>query len=95
MKELQIIQSKLKVKKNQYNKFGEFYYRSLEDISEAVKPLLDELECTLIFSDGLISLGGEVYVQATAKLKNKDGEFEQVTAYAREERARPKMSPSQ
>ena len=95
MKELQIIQSKLKVPKNQYNSFGDFRYRSLEDICEAIKPLLSELECTLTFSDGLISLNGEIYVQASARLKNKDNEVECATAYAREEKARPKMSPSQ
>ena len=34
------IQQNLKAPKNQYNKFGNFKYRSCEDILEAVKPLL-------------------------------------------------------
>lgn len=32
------IQQNLKAPKSQYNKFGNFYYRSCEDIQEAVKP---------------------------------------------------------
>lgn len=34
------IQLNLKAPKTQYNKFGEYYYRNLEDILTAVKPLL-------------------------------------------------------
>lgn len=33
------IQQNLKAPKGQYNKFGDFHYRSCEDIQEAVKPL--------------------------------------------------------
>ena len=40
MKKLVEIQKKLKAPKKQYSKFGEYYYRSFEDILEAVKPLL-------------------------------------------------------
>ena len=54
------IQSKLKAPKNQYNSFGKYKYRSLEDILEAVKPLLAEQKCILLlqdefeFQDGLL-----------------------------------------
>ena len=37
------IQSKLKAPKGQFNKFGNYKYRSCEDILEALKPLLYEL----------------------------------------------------
>ena len=35
---LKVIQTKLKAPKGQYNNFGKYNYRSLEDITEAVKP---------------------------------------------------------
>ena len=37
------IQGSLKAPKSQYSDFGNFNYRSCEDILEAVKPLLQEL----------------------------------------------------
>ena len=36
MKELMLIQSELKAPKNQFNRFGNYNYRSCEDILEAV-----------------------------------------------------------
>ena len=45
------IQSKLKAPKAQYNKFGGYNYRRLEDVLEAVKPLLKKHECELTFDD--------------------------------------------
>lgn len=44
------IQSNLKAPKNQYNSFGKYYFRSGEDILEALKPLLKENGCTLVMS---------------------------------------------
>lgn len=41
------IQQKLKAPKGQFNKFGNFNYRSCEDIVEAVKPFLDKTTLTL------------------------------------------------
>ena len=35
---LMVIQQELKAPKSQFNKFGKYNYRSLEDIMEAVKP---------------------------------------------------------
>ena len=42
------IQQELKAPKNQFNKFGNYKYRSCEDIMEAVKPLLNGLVLNLI-----------------------------------------------
>ena len=42
MKELIAIQQELNVPKNQRNKFGNYNYRSCEDILVALKPLLDK-----------------------------------------------------
>ena len=67
------IQQKLKAPKTQRNNFGNYNYRSCEDILEAVKPLLEENKCFLIITDEIINLGNRYYVKATAKLINEDG----------------------
>jgi len=45
------IQQELIAPKNQYNSFGKYNYRSLEDIMVAVKPLLAKYKCMLRFED--------------------------------------------
>ena len=45
------IQHKLKAPKGQYNSFGQYKYRSCEDILEGVKPLLKEYNLLLIIND--------------------------------------------
>ncbi len=54
MKELVVIQSMLKAPKGQRNKFGNYNYRSCEDILEALKPLLKQENCFLTISDEII-----------------------------------------
>lgn len=66
MKELIEIQAELKAPKNQFNKFGNYKYRSCEDILEAVKPLLKSKGCSLILSDEVKDVAGIPYVEATA-----------------------------
>ena len=53
MKELVKIQSELKAPKSQFNKFGNYAYRSAEDILEAVKPLTVKHDCCLTISDNI------------------------------------------
>lgn len=60
------IQKELKAPKNQMNAFGNYRYRSCEDILEAVKPLLGE--ATLTLSDEIVLIGDRYYVKATATL---------------------------
>ena len=86
--------SKLKAPKNQYNKFGEYYYRSCEDILEAVKPLLAEEELTLKISDEVIAVGDGIYIKAIAKITDGNHSAE-ATAFAREPESKPKMDASQ
>ena len=43
---LQHVQSGLKAPKNQYNKFGNYYYRNCEDIQEAAGGALTAKELT-------------------------------------------------
>lgn len=96
MKALFNIQQELKAPKGQTNSFGNYKYRSLEDILEAVKPLLKKYECTLKISDELISIGERYYVKATAELcDTKDNTSVINTAYARETETKKGMDDSQ
>ena len=88
------IQAKLKAPKGQRNTFGNYNYRSCEDILEAVKPLLAEEGCTLTLSDEIELIGDRYYIKATATLKS-DKEEIQVSAYAREEQAKKGMDSAQ
>ena len=84
LNELVYIQSTLKAPKNQRNTFGGYNYRSCEDIMEAVKPLLKEMNCTLVVSDDIVQVGDRFYVKATAILKTPSGEEYKNSAFARE-----------
>lgn len=78
------VQSKLKAPKNQRNNFGNYNYRSAEDILEAVKPLLHGQGLTLTIDDEIVEVGGRVYVKATATVTNNEAQRASATAYARE-----------
>ena len=84
MQELVKIQTSLNAPKTQKNEFGNYMYRSCEDILEAVKKLLLDTACTLTLSDDIVSIADRIYIKATATLRNSKGETEQVTAFARE-----------
>ena len=94
MKELIEIQSELKAPKNQRNTFGNYNYRSAEDILEAVKPILKKHGCHLTISDEMIHLGERYYVKATVTL-SKDADSISTTAYAREEESKKGQDASQ
>lgn len=80
---LKEIQTRLKAPKNQFNKFGNYKYRNQEDILEAVKPLLEEYNCTLILSDEIKQIGELIYLEATAAFKDLDNNVTvQVKAHA-------------
>ena len=90
------IQSSLKAPKGQTNKFGGYAYRSAEDILTAVKPLLDEWNCTLVITDDVVEVGGRVYVKAAAVLADTEGEYTiQANGFAREAETRKGMDDSQ
>lgn len=95
MEELMNIQSKLNVPKSLRNNFGGYNYRSAELILEAVKPLLKENECTLTIDDDIIQVGDRIYIKATVRLKNKSGEVETASAYAREPLSKKGQDDSQ
>ena len=88
------IQKTLKAPKNQYNSFSNFYYRSAEDILEAVKPLNAEHGLLLTLNDKPIVVGDRTYIEATATLTDGKDSIT-VTAYARESEHKKGMDSSQ
>lgn len=93
--EMVYIQSCLNAPKNQRNSFGNYNYRSCEDILEAVKPLLKETECTLTISDDIVQVSDRIYVKSTATLTTPDGKELSTTAFAREAESKKGMDESQ
>ena len=93
---LKMIQCELKAPKSQYNNFGNYNYRSLEDINESVKPLLDKVGATIVLSDDIVFMGERYYVKATATLYDvESNENISVTALARETDTKKGMDSSQ
>lgn len=88
------IQSELKAPKNQRNNFGNYNYRSCEDILEALKPILKNHNADLILSDEVVEVGGRVYIKATANFKAGD-ETAIGTGFAREAETKKGMDESQ
>lgn len=66
-KKLLDVQTELKAPKGQFNKFGNYSYRSCEDILESVKPLLKQVKATVILTDEIKLVGDRYYVEATCK----------------------------
>ena len=64
------IQGRLKAPKNQRNSFGNYNYRSCEDILEAVKPLLQEFNLSLTLDDETKEAVGIPYIEATATISD-------------------------
>jgi hypothetical protein len=64
MKRLAKVQRALKAPKDQTNKFGGFTYRKASDILQAVKPLLEEDNLTILLSDKIEEIGGKFFLIA-------------------------------
>lgn len=88
------VQNALRAPKSQHNEFGNFNYRSAEDILEAVKPLLQDNGLALTISDEIVYVGDRYYIKATVVLTDGKDEVS-VSAFAREDESRPGMSESQ
>jgi hypothetical protein len=65
---LLLIQTELKAPKNQRNSFGNYNYRSAEDILEAVKPLAKKHKVVFKLNDELKEIAGRPYIESTAKM---------------------------
>lgn len=93
---LRFIQTNLKVPKSQRNHFGNYNYRSCEDILEALKPHLDSQLCVLTITDEIIQIGDRYYIKATATLTDTEtGKSISTQAFAREEDTKKGMDASQ
>lgn len=88
------IQSELKAPKGQMNSFGNYKYRSCEDILEAVKPLLKVHGLTLVLGDEVVNIGNHNYIKATATIGDKEDRM-WTTAYAREAEVKKGMDDAQ
>ena len=90
------VQLELKAPKSQYNSFGEYKYRSCEDILEALKPILNKNKATVIISDDILFVEGRHYIKATVKfIDTENGEMVENSALAREDEVKKGMDSSQ
>ena len=65
-KVLTLIQNEVKVPKGLMNKFGNYKYRSAEQILEAVKPILKAHGATLMLTDDIVLIGNKYFLKSTA-----------------------------
>ena len=91
------IQVELIVPKGQKNSFGNYKYRSAEDIQEKAKPLLKKYFLISILSDDIILVGERTYVKSTARLIDVLGSGKEfvTTGEAREPYQKKGMDESQ
>ena len=90
------VQTELKAPKSQFNKFGNYNYRNIEDIYEGVKPLLLKHGVCIVMTDDIVVIGEEKYLKATATIyDNETGEKVQNAALAKESTEAKGMTPAQ
>jgi hypothetical protein len=91
---LAYIQAKVKAPKKKSNNFGKYKYRNVEDIFEAVKPVLEETGAELSISDEVRFVDGRFYLVSTATLKVGETTYSS-QGWARETESRTGMDPAQ
>lgn len=90
------VQAELKAPKSKFNSFGKYKYRSLEDILEGVKPLLEKNKASLVIADSMEQVGDRYYLKATATfIDTENGESVSNSALARESAEKKGMDDSQ
>lgn len=89
------IQNELKVAKKKKNDFGKYFYRSADDIYEAVKPLLLKYKCTIRIEDDVVLVGNRYYVCSTVYFTDSEGNVETHKSYAREPETKKGMDEAQ
>ena len=96
-KKLLAVQAELKAPKNKKNTFGNYMYRSCEDILEALKPILKEHNAIVLLSDEIkVNECLWSYVVSTATFIDcETREAVSVNAMAREAEQKKGMDPSQ
>ena len=94
MKTLLAMQTEMKVPKTKKNLFGNFMYRSFEDVLEAAKPVLIKYDAQLLVTDDVLQCGDMVFIKATATLKVGEETFV-TTGFARIDTAKKGMDAAQ
>ena len=67
------IQTEFKSKKSRFNSFGKYYFRSAEDILEAIKPFLLKYGITVTVDEELIVEGPVPVIKTTATIHDEKG----------------------
>jgi hypothetical protein len=88
------IQNELKAPKGNRNDFGKFNYRSVEDILQAVKPLLEREGLLMVITDEIVNIGDRNYIKAIVRIDDGDRGLE-VSALAREALTKKGMDDAQ
>lgn len=90
---ISLIRAELKAPKSQYNSFGKYKYRNVEDIYEGLKPLMVKHCAQYDIDEDIVDVGGHAMVKATAIYKDSDQE---ITSHGFAEISQHKgMSPEQ
>lgn len=93
------MQKELNAPKNQFNNYGKYKYRSVEDITQAVKPLLEKHDLSMTLTDEVVAIEGRFYVKATAEIFSFDGKGNKLSVsshgYAREVDSKKGMDSAQ
>lgn len=98
LKKILNISTKINVKKGNVNSFGGFNYRSLEDIYESLKPLLNEEGAFINFQDSIEVINNRYYYVSECRFYSIDIGLETYISskgYARETDSKPKMDEAQ
>ena len=66
-------QTEFKSKKSRFNSFGKYYFRSAEDILEAIKPFLLKYGITVTVDEELIVEGPVPVIKTTATIHDEKG----------------------
>lgn len=88
------IQNELKVPKSQQNNFGHYKYRNIEDIEQALKPLLEKYGATLYVDEDVKQVGDRIYFVEQVNYKDKEQKVS-VKGWAREALSKKGMDDSQ
>ena len=91
---LRNVQMRFKAVKDQRNDFGGFNYRNVEIMLTELKPILNEYDSLITFSDEIMEVGGKCYIVAHATLHTPAGEIKSM-ACAREQDTKKGMDAAQ
>ncbi len=69
------VQTKLKAKKSCYNSFGKYYFRKSEDILEAIKPFLLELDVSVTLREQIVATEPVPMLESTAIFSDGDNQI--------------------